>query len=1155
MNEQERIELEKLKQQQGRLAAELSLLGGQIRNLELRLEKPLPEPTLPPPPTVTYPVPIAPPSVPPPAAKPEPVQTRSTVPTHSARPTVTPRLEPVPAPPQKPASAPIPPVLDKLDKTMPQTHVQPPSAPATPGREPRSLEMRLGTYWFVRVGIVMVVTSLVFFGHLAYQNYISRLGPAGKVALLYVASGLLLGAGWWCQRAASRQSVKNYGQVLFAGGLAALYFTTYAAHHIPQLMVISSAVLDGVLLLLCAAFIVWIADRKKSEVLALFAVGLAFYSAIITRVGFFTLYSNLILTVAAVFFLVRNRWAVLSFGSLVASYAAYSFWRFFDGSEWHWAPELGIWSGTFFLFGYWVVFTAGVFLCRDEKFAGQKRAGFLTLNNAGMLALFLLTMFQVQHGDFWKFMLGYGGVLLALAGLARQWLKTEPLAKNSYLAQGLLLSTIGLISKFSGLQLALILGLESVFLLFSAQQTRNLVLSVASYISAGLSVAWGIDGMRLMEPTGVYLGVALGSLMLLNAILVHRKAAFAQGLALRPQPSYFTVLALVVWFAATWDNTARAQFPLLVAVEAVVLVLSVYLLRVPEIALLSLGYLVLGQVVWVYDAFSATLTPPWWDSLLMLGLSMGVSYWWQRQRILNLNAGSGAGRPDIRSLPVLSKNIVLLAGVLIGGRFAGGWTLENLAQKTPLSFYLPFALGTLMLADALFAHRQCSEKTVTVLRPQPAYSAALALIVWLAVTWHHTSRENFALILASEGLLLTLSVYLLQVRELSVLSQGYLVLAQLVWMIDEANANSPLPWWKPLLLLGTTAGLSHWWHRQKVMELGANVRAVFQSIYALAIVGLLYFWFVTMVGAPTWLVVTSLLALGLTAYGVWTRQWFTAIAAQIFMLVSGAQFFWQLVQAKPAWHFPLAPIVALALLSGSAVLWFRRHPQTDERIRAPLLNLAAIYRWVALVMALVWVCDYVPERQRIWFLALLGFAAFASAGWMRNAEALLFTAAFNLTALVLFWSAFLDTSAVYWPDLAASLILLLEQQLAHRWAESYRLDRQLHNAVLLVGSLSVWLFVSRCVLKLEETSGGSYLTAGWSLLGLAFFAGGFALRERLYRWVGLGVLGCALLRVVLFDVWKLETVYRILSFMALGLVLLILGFIYNRYQEKIRQWL
>ena len=47
----------------------------------------------------------------------------------------------------------------------------------------------------------------------------------------------------------------------------------------------------------------------------------------------------------------------------------------------------------------------------------------------------------------------------------------------------------------------------------------------------------------------------------------------------------------------------------------------------------------------------------------------------------------------------------------------------------------------------------------------------------------------------------------------------------------------------------------------------------------------------------------------------------------------------------------------------------------------------------------------------------------------------------------------------------------------------------------------------------------------------------------------------ALGRVIVFDAWKLETIYRVLSFMALGIVLLVLGFFYNKYQDKIRQWL
>ena len=126
--------------------------------------------------------------------------------------------------------------------------------------------------------------------------------------LLYIASGALLGTGWWWQRQSVRDSLKNYARVLFAGGLAAVYFTTYAAHHVENLRIIFSAGWDGGLLLLWAAFMVWIADRKQSEVLALFAVLLAYYTSIITRVGLFTLYSNLILTAGGIFFLLRNRW-------------------------------------------------------------------------------------------------------------------------------------------------------------------------------------------------------------------------------------------------------------------------------------------------------------------------------------------------------------------------------------------------------------------------------------------------------------------------------------------------------------------------------------------------------------------------------------------------------------------------------------------------------------------------------------------------------------------------------------------------------------------------------------------------------------------------------------------------------------------------------
>ena len=54
---------------------------------------------------------------------------------------------------------------------------------------------------------------------------------------------------------------------------------------------------------------------------------------------------------------------------------------------------------------------------------------------------------------------------------------------------------MGLISKYSGLQLALILAAESVVLLITGQQRKNQILFAGACITAALAVGWGMGGM------------------------------------------------------------------------------------------------------------------------------------------------------------------------------------------------------------------------------------------------------------------------------------------------------------------------------------------------------------------------------------------------------------------------------------------------------------------------------------------------------------------------------------------------------------------------------------------------------------------------------------------------------------------------------------
>jgi len=963
MNESDRRELEELKQRQRLLELQLSSLAADFQRLEKRSARGVSAA-----PTGEAPVvaasPIREPAVALPPPLPAQAKAASTPPTP---------ITPIPGPNREPAAAEfVPESVRKGSSAQPAASQTPrPVSPvmkagavkATEG----SFEMRLGTYWLVRIGAVMILTGLVFFGNLAYQ----KLGAAGKVSLLYLASGLLLGAGAWWQRKPARESLKNYAQVLFAGGLAAVYFTTYAAHHLPTLRVIESALVDGMLLLLWAGFIAWIADRRKSELLALFATGLAFYTSIMTPVTGFTLYSNVVLALVAVFFLVRNRWAGLSWASLIATYAAYAWWRFYHGLEgWRWArPEEGLWLGASFLCCYWAIFTVAVFLSKPKAIQGEKRAAFLTFNNGALFTLFLLTMIQVREGRFWQFSLGYGGVLLMLAELARRFLAGEPITKNTCLTQGLVLVTVGFISKFTGLQLALVLAAESVMLFILGTLRRNIFLQTGACLAGAMAMGWGLDGLERDNPQRLWLGAALGGLMAVNAFWSHWKMLWADQRELRPVTTYFTGLALVMWAATTWHNTAPENFPLVLAVEAVVL---------------------------------------------------------------------------------------------------------------------------------------------------------------------------------------TASVYVVRVREFAFLGQGLLVLGHLAWLVRFANPNSVPPWWNPLAMIGLTLALSHWWQRQKVLTVQSAAGLLLQTLYALALVAVTLMWLHPNQSPGSWMMLTSLLALFATAYAVATRSWPLAACAQMFLVVSCRAFALRLVAGKVEWYFALAPMAALCALSLATWPWFQCKPGSNQRVEGTLLQVARVYRWVAIAMSLCWVNQYLQERERVWVFALMGLVAFLLAGWRRNREAFLWSATFTATGLATLWLRLPRADWVYWPTLLAVLGLLAQQQLARRFDGRYQLPDGIQSTLIVIGGLTLWRLLSEWV---RLGPGGFYLTASWSGLAFLLFGCGVLLREKMYRWLGLGILAAALGRVVLFDVWRLDQFYRVLSFVALGIVLVVLGFIYNKYQDKLRQWL
>lgn len=379
-------------------------------------------------------------------------------------------------------------------------------------------------------------------------------------------------------------------------------------------------------------------------------------------------------------------------------------------------------------------------------------------------------------------------------------------------------------------------------------------------------------------------------------------------------------------------------------------------------------------------------------------------------------------------------------------------------------------------------------------------------------------------------------------------------------------------------MTGINVAVGHWWRSQRVISLGSpggtdalasapaspsdfsaplpalnrSFMLVMMGIAAASVVAALYAWVPRQVSRDAWILLAGVLGMSLTLYGLVTRAWMLAAFGQLLVVGGVVNFMGALWEGRPAWHWTIAPVLVLVVLGRGAQVWLASKPGTGKHISEPLLGLAAIYLWSGVITSIWWICEYTAPPHRAWVLTAAGALIFGLALARARAELLPYSAPYVVVALLLLWIPQLGTPMVTWLNLCALAVILALQRVARAASGRLAIPGEAHNVVIACLALSLWLFLSRWVLEYER---GFYLTVSWSVLALALFVMGMSFRERIYRWAGLGVLGFALGRVILFDVWKLGTLNRMLSFLALGIVLLVLGFVYNRYQEKIRQWL
>jgi uncharacterized membrane protein len=82
-----------------------------------------------------------------------------------------------------------------------------------------------------------------------------------------------------------------------------------------------------------------------------------------------------------------------------------------------------------------------------------------------------------------------------------------------------------------------------------------------------------------------------------------------------------------------------------------------------------------------------------------------------------------------------------------------------------------------------------------------------------------------------------------------------------------------------------------------------------------------------------------------------------------------------------------------------------------------------------------------------------------------------------------------------------------------------------------------------------------WLSLVWAIYGGAMLTVGIARRSKLLRVMALLLLGLTIFKVFLFDLSSLDKLYRIVSFIVLGAILLAVSFLYQRYRQRMAEFI
>lgn len=230
-----------------------------------------------------------------------------------------------PAPPPIPEAITPPPTMPPvMPVTPPPVAISPPPLPKKsrwgelleaanlkPPRVGESGEAQIGGWWATRIGALLAVIGVVFFG-----VYVSaHTAPWVRwVELVVIALGVTTAGGWL------ERKLLRVGPVITGAGHALLFFTAFAGYAVDPVKVVDSPWLAALLQAGAVAYIGWSGWRRNSPTTVTMGVLLGYVSAFFAVVDDFhnlAAVAGLLLATVAVVLCQRRDWRVPVYCSVV----------------------------------------------------------------------------------------------------------------------------------------------------------------------------------------------------------------------------------------------------------------------------------------------------------------------------------------------------------------------------------------------------------------------------------------------------------------------------------------------------------------------------------------------------------------------------------------------------------------------------------------------------------------------------------------------------------------------------------------------------------------------------------------------------------------------------------------------------------------------